>query len=50
MDTFSFVDLFAFLQTIIGMILAYMAGKRSERRNEKSRPRSKDCGSNASTD
>ena len=45
MDSFNFVDLYAFLQTIIGMILAYLAGRRSKKRNEKSRPSSKDCGS-----
>jgi|GEM_PF-937297 len=88
MDTFNFVDLYAFLQTALGMVLAFLkqinsksvppiaakppetarfavsgaalpglfliefafGGRRSMKRNEKSRPSSKDCGSNAKTD
>jgi len=38
METFNFVDLYAFLQTTLGMILAFLAGRRSMKRNEKSRP------------
>ena len=45
MDSFNFVDLYAFLQTALGMILAYMGGRRSMKRNEKSRPSAKDSDS-----
>jgi len=45
MDTFNFVDLYAFLQTALGMVLAFLGGRRSMKRNEKSRPPGKDCGS-----
>ncbi|MCL2499394.1 MAG: hypothetical protein FWE90_03545 [Defluviitaleaceae bacterium] len=38
MDTFNFVDLYGFLQTALGMILAFLGGRRSMKRNEKSRP------------
>jgi hypothetical protein len=45
------VDLYAFLQTALGMILAFLGGRQSMKRNEKSRPSSgKDSGSNATTD
>jgi len=47
METFNFVDLYAFLQTALGMILAFLAGRRSMKRNEKSRPSRKDRGSSA---
>ena len=47
MDTFSFVDLFSFLQTVLGMILSFFAGRHSNKRNEKSRPTSKDSGSDS---
>jgi len=45
MDTFNFVDLYAFLQTALGMVLAFLGGRRSMKRNEKSRPPSKERGS-----
>jgi len=38
MDYFNFAELFSFLQTVLGMILAYMGGRRSMKRNAKSRP------------
>ena len=38
MDTFNFVDLYGFLQTALGMVLAFLGGRRSMKRNEKSRP------------
>ena len=44
MESFNFADLYAFLQTILSMILAYMAGNRSMKRNEKGRPSDKDSG------
>ncbi|MCL2498873.1 MAG: hypothetical protein FWE90_00885 [Defluviitaleaceae bacterium] len=50
MDTFNFVDLYAFLQTALGMVLAFMGGRRSMKRNEKSRTPGKVNGSNATTD
>jgi len=50
MDSFNFVDLYAFLQTVLSMVLAYLSGRRSMKRNEKSRPSGKDNGSNASKD
>ena len=46
METFYFVDLYAFLQTALGMILAYMAGRHSIKRKKKSRPPCKECGFN----
>jgi len=49
MDSFNFVDLFAFLQTILGMILSFLAGRHSLKHNEKSRPSDKDRGSSANT-
>jgi len=42
--TFYFADLFAFLQTTLGMILSFLAGRQSMKRNEKGRPSDKDCG------
>jgi hypothetical protein len=48
METFSFVDLFAFLQTALGMILSFLAGRRTMKRNEKSRPPDKARGSSES--
>ena len=50
MDSFNFVDLYAFLQTVLGMIFAYMGGRRSMKRNEKSRPSGKDSGSDATSE
>ncbi|MCL2604662.1 MAG: hypothetical protein FWD90_09305 [Defluviitaleaceae bacterium] len=50
MDTFNFVDLYAFLQTALGMVLAFMGGRRSMKRNEKSRPSDEVSGSNANKD
>ena len=50
MDTFNFVDLYGFLQTALGMVLAFLGGRRSMKRNEKSRPISdKKRGSNTET-
>ena len=49
MDTFNFVDLYGFLQTALGMVLAFLGGRRSMKRNEKSRPTSKDSGPNTAT-
>lgn len=46
MESFYFPDLFAFIQTILGMILSFLAGRRSTKDNEKSRPSSKVVGSN----
>jgi len=50
MDTFNFVDLYAFLQTALGMVLAFLGGRRSMKRNEKSRPPTRERGSNTETD
>jgi len=47
METFNFVDLFAFLQTVLGMILSFLAGRHSMKHNEKSRPPGKDNGSSS---
>jgi len=41
MESFNFVDLYAFLQTALGMILAFLAGRRSNKRNEKGHPHGK---------
>ena len=49
MDTFNFVDLYGFLQTALGMVLTFLGGRRSTKRNEKSRPSVKDNGSNTAT-
>jgi len=49
MDTFNFVDLYGFLQTALGMVLTFLGGRRSMKRNEKSRPSVKDNGSNTAT-
>ena len=45
MDTFNFADLFAFLQTALGMVLSFLAGRHSIKHNEKSHPPGKDDGS-----
>ncbi|MCL2189908.1 MAG: hypothetical protein FWC16_13005 [Defluviitaleaceae bacterium] len=42
MDTFYFADLFAFLQTTLGMVLSSLAGWHTKERKEKSRPSDKD--------
>jgi len=47
MESFDFGELFAFLQTALGMILSFLAGRRSMKRNEKNRPSRKDCGFSA---
>jgi len=44
MDTFNFADLYAFLQTALGMILSFLAGRQSMKRKEKDRPRRKVSG------
>ncbi|MCL2365099.1 MAG: hypothetical protein FWC71_10605 [Defluviitaleaceae bacterium] len=44
MESFNFVDLYAFLQTALGMILAYLAGRHSIKRKKKGRPPCKECG------
>ena len=41
MDTFNFAELFAFLQTALGMILSFLAGRHSVERKEKGRPNRK---------
>jgi len=45
MESFNFGELFAFLQTSLGMILSFMAGRQSAKPKKKSRPRSKERGS-----
>ena len=50
MDTFNFVDLYAFLQTALGMTLSFLAGRHSMKRKEKSRPQGKVRGSNIEKD
>ena len=45
MDYFDFEALYGFLQTVLCMILSYLAGRRSMKRNEKSRPRRRNSGS-----
>jgi len=43
---FSFADLYSFLITVLGMILAYLAGRRTDKnRQRKEPPPGKDCGS-----
>ena len=43
---FSFPDLYSFLITVLGMILAYLAGRGSDKnRQRKEPPPGKDCGS-----
>jgi len=34
-ETFYFVDLFAFLQTCLGMVLSFLAGRHSKKRKKK---------------
>jgi len=50
MERFDFAELYSFLQTILCMILSYLAGRRTTTRNEKSRPLDKVNGSDANTD
>jgi hypothetical protein len=38
MDSFNFVDLYAFLQTALGMILSFLAGRLSKKRKKKAAP------------
>jgi hypothetical protein len=38
METFNFVDLYAFLQTALGMILSFLAGRLSMKRKKKAAP------------
>ena len=43
---FSFADLYSFLITVLGMILAYLAGRRADKNYQrKEPPPGKDCGS-----
>ena len=43
---FSFADLYSFLITVLGMILAYLAGRRADKNHQrKEPPPGKDCGS-----
>ena len=42
MDTFNFADLYAFLQTALGMILSFWAGRHSKKQKKKAAPLSKD--------
>jgi len=43
---FSFADLYSFLITVLGMILAYLAGRRADKSHQrKEPPPGKDCGS-----
>jgi len=44
MESFNFADFFAFIQTIVSMILAYMAGGKSSKRKKKGRPPYQECG------
>jgi len=48
MESFNFAELYAFLQTVLGMILSFMAGRQSMKHKKKSRPSSKVCGSKES--
>jgi len=46
MFDFSFADLYSFLITVLGMVLAYLAGRRTDKdRQSKEPPPGKDCGS-----
>jgi len=45
MESFCFAELLGFLQTALGMVIAYLAGKQAAKPKKKSRPHSKDCGS-----
>ena len=46
---FSFADLYSFLITVLGMILAYLAGRGADKnRQRKEPPPGKDCGSSDS--
>jgi len=47
MESFDFAELFNFLQTLAGMLFAYLGGRQSTKHKKKSRPRSKDIGSDA---
>jgi len=47
MESFYFPDLFAFLQTTLGMVLSFLAGRHSMKRKKKSRPSVADNGSNS---
>ena len=43
---FSFADLYSFLITVLGMILAYLAGRRADKNHQRKKPPpGKDCGS-----
>jgi len=47
MDSFNFAELYGFLQTVLGMVLSFLAGRRSKKHNAKSRPSVEDkSGSN----
>jgi len=49
MFDFSFADLYSFLITVLGMILAYMAGRRADKNGQrKEPPPGKDRGSSDS--
>ena len=46
MFDFSFADLYSFLITVLGMILAYLAGRKSDKNHQRKEPPSgKDRGS-----
>jgi len=47
MEYFDFASLYSFLLTALGMLLAYLGGKRSRKRKKKSRPPGKVNGSKA---
>jgi len=47
METFYFVDLFAFLQTCLGMVLSFLAGRHSKKRKKKAARPAKISGFNA---
>ena len=42
MFDFSFADLYSFLITVLGMILAYMAGRRTDKDRQRKEPPSSD--------
>jgi len=46
METFYFVDLFAFLQTCLGMVLSFLAGRHSKKRKKKAAHRTRISGFN----
>lgn len=43
MENFIFADFYVFIQTILGMILAYLAGRKSSKRKKKGRPPYQEC-------